>query len=102
MRKTDKTGIAHFDHIKFGTTVYIKETSAPAGYELSNEVVKVMIDEDWINGDKDVRVIVYPDRPLPSETVNTGSNVTPWTYLGLMGISACILMMLKKKKEEAE
>ncbi len=101
MVKTGKDGIAHFDNIKFGTTVYIKETSAPVGYKLSDQVVKVTIDEDWINGDKDTRIIVYPDQLLPS-SVNTGNNVTPWMYIAMLGISACILMMLKKKKEEAE
>ena len=71
------------------------------GYKLSDQVVKVTIDEDWINGDKDTRIIVYPDQLLPS-SVNTGNNVTPWMYIAMLGISACILMMLKKKKEEAE
>lgn len=100
--QTDQDGIAHFDNIQFGQTVYFKETSAPTGYKLSNQIVKVTIDEDWINGNKETRIIVYPDQLLPSSSVNTGSNVTPWTYLGLVGISAAVMMMLEKKKKETE
>ena len=39
--KTDpKSGIAVFDGLIYGT-VYVKETKAPAGYQLSKEVIKV-------------------------------------------------------------
>ena len=101
--KTDKTGIARFDGIKFGTTIYIKETSAPVGYELSDEVVEVTIDENWVDGDDVTRVVTYVDHKVPEKpSPDTGSNVTPWMYIAMLGISACVSMMLKKKKEEAE
>ena len=49
--KTDtKNGIALFDDLTYGT-YFIKETKAPAGYELSDEVVKVTVDDEWVNGD---------------------------------------------------
>ena len=101
--KTDKTGIAHFDGIKFGSTVYIKETSAPVGYQLSKEVVKVTIDEDWINGDKDVRVIVYPDHPFPSSGgggVNTGDATNLFGFLMIMGIAALSMSEFKKRYQK--
>ena len=99
--KTDEKGIARFDDIKFGTTVYIKETSAPTGYQLSDEIVKVMIDEDWIDGDDQTRIVEVVNYLIP-KSPNTGSNVDPWMFLGLVGISAFVLAMLSGKKKEAE
>ena len=95
---TDESGIAHFDDIQFGKTVYIKETKAPTGYKLSNKVVKVTIDENWVT--KDARIITVENEKQPNNPVNTGSNITPWTYMGLLGISAVILLILKQKKKE--
>ena len=64
--------------IRYGTT-YIKESSAPQGYKLSDEVVKVKFtDEGLFVNDKEVHVddnhrysIVYQNVMLPS--VNTGA-----------------------------
>ncbi|MCR0626446.1 prealbumin-like fold domain-containing protein, partial [[Clostridium] innocuum] len=62
--KTDtKSGIALFDDLIYGT-YFIKETKAPAGYQLSDEVVKVTIDDEWVNGDDKLRTIIYADKPL--------------------------------------
>ncbi|HJB05514.1 MAG TPA: Cys-Gln thioester bond-forming surface protein, partial [Candidatus Merdibacter merdigallinarum] len=64
VQRGGKDGLARFEDVAYGSTVYIKETDAPVGYRLSDEVVKVTIDEEWISGDH-TRVIVYPDMPLP-------------------------------------
>ena len=72
-----ETGTAEF-LIRYGTT-YIKESSAPQGYKLSDEVVKVKFtDEGLFVNDKEVHVddnhrysIVYQNVMLPS--VNTGA-----------------------------
>lgn len=72
-----ETGTAEF-LIRYGTT-YIKESSAPQGYKLSDEVVKVEFTDKglFVNG-KEVKVddehrysIVYQNVLLPS--VNTGA-----------------------------
>lgn len=98
--KTGKDGIAHFDNIKFGTTVYIKETKAPAGYELSDEVVKVTINDAWINGDKETRIIVYPDRPFPaSGGPNTGDSTNILLYVSVMSMSLISLVWGFKKRK---
>ena len=60
--KTDtKNGIALFDDLIYGT-YFIKETKAPAGYQLSDEVVKVTIDDEWVNGDDKLRTSMQINR----------------------------------------
>ena len=93
-------GIVRFENIKFGSTVYIKETSAPMGYELSDEVIEVTIDEDWVSGEKDTRVIIYPDRPFPSSGgPNTGNGIDALPYAMVL-LSAGMLMVLKKRYQQ--
>ena len=73
----EQTGTAEF-LIRYGTT-YIKESKAPQGYKLSDEVVKVEFTDKglFVNG-KEVKVddehrysIIYQNALLPS--VNTGA-----------------------------
>lgn len=101
--KTDpKSGIAVFDGLIYGT-VYVKETKAPAGYQLSKEVIKVTIDDNWVNGDDKLRTIIFPDRPLPtSGGPNTGdhTNIVGWIFL--IGISACATVFFLHRKHEAQ
>ena len=101
--KTDpKSGIAVFDGLIYGT-VYVKETKAPAGYQLSKEVIKVTINDNWVNGDDKLRTIIFPDRPLPtSGGPNTGdhTNIVGWIFL--IGISACAAFFLLRRKHEAQ
>ncbi|MEO2187941.1 MSCRAMM family protein [[Clostridium] innocuum] len=101
--KTDpKDGIASFDGLLY-QTVYIKETKAPAGYQLSKEVIKVTIDDAWVKGDDDLRTIVYADRPLPtSGGPDTGdhTNIVGWIFL--IGISACATVFFLHRKHEAQ
>ena len=88
--KTDpKDGIASFDGLLY-QTVYIKETKAPAGYQLSDEVVKVTIDDAWVKGDDDLRTIVYADRPLAtSGGPDTGDHTSVAGWIFLLGVSTC-------------
>ncbi len=94
---TNKDGIAHFDNIKFGSAVYIKETKAPAGYKLSDEIVKVIINEEWVNSSKDTRVITYKNEKEPS--VPTGDNTSPLPYALASMLSVFVLVMMKQKKK---
>lgn len=101
--KTDpKDGIASFDGLLY-QTVYIKETKAPAGYQLSDEVVKVTIDDAWVKGDDDLRTIIFPDRPLPtSGGPDTGDHTSVAGWIFLLGVSTCTAFFLLRRKHEAQ
>lgn len=101
--KTDpKDGIASFDGLLY-QTVYIKETKAPAGYQLSDEVVKVTIDDAWVKGDDGLRTIVYADRPLPtSGGPDTGDHTSVAEWIFLLGVSTCTAFFLLRRKHEAQ
>ena len=101
--KTDpKDGIASFDGLLY-QTVYIKETKAPAGYQLSDEVVKVTIDDAWVKGDDDLRTIVYADRPLAtSGGPDTGDHTSVAGWIFLLGVSTCTAFFLLRRKHEAQ
>lgn len=94
--------------IRYGTT-YIKESSAPQGYKLSDEVVKVKFtDEGLFVNDKEVHVddehrysIVYQDVLLPS--VNTGTAKNQNTMYFMIGVAviamgAAIITVRKFRK----
>lgn len=90
-----ETGTAEF-LIRYGTT-YIKESSAPQGYKLSNEVVKVEFTDKglFVNG-KEVKVddehrysIVYQNVLLPS--VNTGTTKNKDMMYMIIGIGIIAL-----------
>ena len=101
--KTDpKDGIASFDGLLY-QTVYIKETKAPAGYQLSDEVVKVTIDDAWVKGDDDLRTIVYADRPLAtSGGPDTGDHTSAAGWIFLLGVSTCTAFFLLRRKHETQ
>lgn len=104
-----ESGTAEF-LIRYGTT-YIKESSAPQGYKLSDEVVKVKFtDEGLFVNDKEVHVddnhrysIVYQNVLLPS--VNTGTSKNKdmmYMMLGVVVIAlgASIATVRKIRKSE--
>lgn len=85
-----ETGTAEF-LIRYGTT-YIKESKAPQGYKLSDEVVKVEFTDKglFVNG-KEVKVddehrysIVYQNILLPS--VNTGTSKNKDMMYMMLGV----------------
>lgn len=90
-------------------TIYIKETAAPQGYKLSNEVVKVEFNDDgmFVNDEKIDPVdgyiysIVYQNAMLPS--IQTGIQNYLIPYLMLLvgaGLVLGILVMNHKKKNK--
>ena len=105
-----ETGTAEF-LIRYGTT-YIKESKAPQGYKLSDEVVKVEFTDKglFVNG-KEVKVddehrysIVYQNALLPS--VNTGTTKNKdmmYMMLGVvviaLGASIATVRKIRKCKE---
>lgn len=104
-----ETGTAEF-LIRYGTT-YIKESSAPKGYKLSDEVIKVEFTDKglFVNG-KEVKVddnhrysIVYQNVLLPS--VNTGAAKNKdMMYMiigiGIIALGASIATVRKIRKCE--
>ena len=94
---TNELGNAQFKDLSFGSTVYIKETKAPEGYELSGKVIKVTINDKWLNKDIQHRVIEITNHKIP-EIPNTGDNTNIAMYLGLLGISLAAIFMATKKR----
>ena len=94
-----KNGTATFKDVEYGT-YYIKEIAAPTGYKLSNEVVKVVVDEKLENVGKTYS-ISYQNTPLPAtaEKVQTGDGTTIFGFLSMIAVSGYgILKLIKSKK----
>ncbi len=99
--KTDtKNGIALFDDLIYGT-YFIKETKAPAGYQLSDEVVKVTIDDEWVNGDDKLRTIIYADKPLSGGVV-TGDTTATGILLSVVTLSGAALIFVSHKRRKTK
>lgn len=93
--KSDKDGKAYFKELPNGT-YYLKESNAPAGYALSKETVKVVLD-----GTNKEYKVTMTNVLLPSNVVNTGVQDYSSTYLLLMVISGCLITLayaVSKKK----
>ena len=99
--KTDtKNGIALFDDLIYGT-YFIKETKVPAGYQLSDEVVKVTIDDEWVNGDDKLRTIIYADKPLSGGVV-TGDTTATGILLSVVTLSGAALIFVSHKRRKTK
>lgn len=105
----EQTGTAEF-LIRYGTT-YIKESKAPQGYKLSDEVVKVeFTDEGLFVNDKEVHVdaehrysIVYQNALLPSVNTGTTKNKDMMYMIigiGIIALGASIATVRKIRKCE--
>lgn len=94
-----ETGVARFDDVTYGT-YFIKETKSPKGYKLSDEVKKVVIDENTpiVDG---VYSFEYVNVLLPVIKVETGAESIAMLMLGLLavsGITAVFALRRKKSK----
>lgn len=99
-------GTALFDDVHYGIT-YIKETKAPQGYLLSNEVVKVEVDEEGvfindkhINEENDVYSFIYANEMMPM--MSTGDQTNTEGYIALSVLSGFVIVgfaLLKNKKK---
>lgn len=104
-----ENGTAEF-LIRYGTT-YIKESKAPQGYKLSDEVVKVEFTDKglFVNG-KEVKVddehrysIVYQNALLPSVNTGTTKNKDMMYMIigiGIIALGASIATVRKIRKSE--
>lgn len=105
----EQTGTAEF-LIRYGTT-YIKESKAPKGYKLSDEVVKVEFTDKglFVNG-KEVKVddehrysIIYQNALLPSVNTGTTKNKDMMYMIigiGIIALGASIATVRKIRKCE--
>ena len=102
-----ENGTATFENVGFGT-YYIKETKAPLGYLLSDEVKKIVVDET-LEGVGGIHSFVYENSLKPVE-VNAGTKTGDNTNLVipsalLVGSGCCIAIAVassKRKNEETE
>ena len=103
----DKTGTALFNDLIDGSTLYIKETKAPLGYLLSDEVVKVQVKDStlYVN-DKAVEnsgylySIVYKNSIVPKKTTGTPTSTKTglMMFSGMLAVSAAAAAVLLKKR----
>ncbi len=107
----DKTGTALFEKLASGITLYIKETKAPLGYLLSDEIVKVQVKDDglYVNDEKVtdtgyLHSIVYKNTLSPKKTTGstppTGTQSGLLTFAGMLAVSAAAIAVLLMKKRK--
>ena len=95
-------GVALFEDLEYGQTIYVKETKAPEGYQLSDEVVKIVID-DQLEGIGNVYRVQYENTRIPVVTteVKTDDMMNAFaSAMLLLGAGTGIIMMTRKKKND--
>lgn len=97
-------GTATFTEIHYGE-YWIKETSAPLGYMISQEIKHLKINENgvFINGEEiteenGVYSFIYGNQIIPSTGDST--NVGGFSFLMLISAGVILIFYLKNKKEE--
>ena len=89
----------NFEDLEYGQTVYVKETKAPKGYQLSDEVVKIVID-DQLEGIGKVHSFQYENEKIPVVVVKTGDATHMFYYLILAG--GCLIFIIKLCRTQKE
>ena len=92
-----KTGIATFYGLEKGT-YYIKELEAPKGYRLSNEIKKVVVDDN-LEGYGETYTFEYPNELLPATIIMTGDTTSVAGFIALSFVSVLGIVIARKKKE---
>lgn len=97
-------GTALFSDLRYGT-YYIKETKAPKGYMLSDEVVKIEINDKGVfaNGERlteenDVYSIVYQNSLLPSVFTGDTKSILMYLTMAVIAVVFIAIMIIIKKK----
>ena len=67
-------GIVHADDLKPGVYV-IREIETQAGYRLTEETIRVVIDENYIVPDEMFRLVNFPEEERPKDEIQTGVDV---------------------------
>ena len=95
-------GIVHADDLKTGVYV-IREIETQAGYRLTEETIRVVIDENYIVPDELFRLVNFPEEERPEDEIQTGVDVpvTPMMRFGaasvICGMAIFVLRAIKKR-----
>ena len=96
-------GIVHADDLKPGVYV-IREIETQAGYRLTEETIRVVIDENYIAPDELFRLVNFPEEERPKDEIQTGVDVpvTPMMRFGvasvICGMAIFVLRAIKKRR----
>ena len=87
-------GIVHADDLKPGVYV-IREIETQAGYRLTEETIRVVIDENYIVADELFRLVNFPEEERPKDEIQTGVDVpvTPMMLYGLISMAFGVVLM---------
>ena len=96
-------GIVRADDLKPGVYV-IREIETQAGYRLTEETIRVVIDENYIAPDELFRLVNFPEEERPRDEIQTGVDVpvTPMMLFGvasvICGMAIFVLQAIKKRR----
>ena len=96
-------GIVRADDLKPGVYV-IREIETQAGYRLTEETIRVVIDENYIAPDELFRLVNFPEEERPKDEIQTGVDVpvTPMMRFGvasvICGMAIFVLQAIKKRR----
>ena len=87
-------GIVRADDLKPGVYV-IREIETQAGYRLTEETIRVVIDENYIAPDELFRLVNFPEEERPEDEIQTGVDVpvTPMMLYGLISMALGAVFM---------
>ena len=97
-----ENGIVHADDLKPGVYI-IREIETQAGYRLTEETIRVVIDENYIVADELFRLVNFPEEERPKDEIQTGVDVpvTPMMRFGvasvICGMAIFVLRAIKKR-----
>ena len=95
-------GIVRADDLKPGVYV-IREIETQAGYRLTEETIRVVIDENYIVADELFRLVNFPEEERSKDEIQTGVDVpvTPMMRFGaasvICGMAIFVLRAIKKR-----
>lgn len=87
-------GIVRADDLKPGVYI-IREIETQAGYRLTEETIRVVIDENYIVADELFRLVNFPEEERPKDEIQTGVDVpvTPMMLYGLISMALGAVLM---------
>ena len=87
-------GIVRADDLKPGVYI-IREIETQAGYRLTEETIRVVIDENYIVPDEMFRLVNFPEEERPRDEIQTGVDVpvTPMMLYGLISMAFGVVLM---------
>ena len=97
-----ENGVVRADDLKPGVYV-IREIETQAGYRLTDETIRVVIDENYIVPDELFRLVNFPEEERPRDEIQTGVDVpvTPMMRFGvasvICGMAIFVLRAIKKR-----